>query len=267
MSPTLEKVSHAQMEEVSTLGKILDFVSSADVGSTKTIRNACEDRHQMPATWTATRVFVEKASPEAVTTLHGLCQERLPTLKSSGVSKASILTFLSSAPEADIRAIYQECAKKLSFGTGGSDDDDVPGGIFMTNASDILSADEPTSMPSRSASIVQQLKQKVESNDQLSDLAPPDMEATIVAVSTNTKYASPSTDFRVLDEKVKEYLNKKRDEAKKAGIRFPWALAPGEPLLRVSKCSQKEGKKLKVVLTFHPYSMANGSGISCYLKK
>ena len=253
------------MEEVISLEKVLTFVSGSDTATAKNVRNACEEKHQLPATWTGTKIFVEKASVEAVTALHGECEKRVPALKQAAVSKASIFAYLVSADEADVRAVYQECAKRLSFIT---DDDDMPAGTFMTNACDILSNVNPVPTPTRSASIVQQLKQKVESNEELSDLAPPDMEATIVAVSINAKYAnSISTDFRVLDESVKKHLTKKSEQAKKAGLRFPWVTVQGENLLRVSKCQQTAGKKLKVVLTFHSYSTANGSGISCYLKK
>lgn len=207
--------------------------------------------------------YVQLAKEDGVRIVYDACVTRLGLKSSHEVAKL----YVGIASEADIREIYQMCAQRLNINTIGSDDEDGGGVSCMTNASDLLSGMGGSNpLPQRTNSIVQQLKNKVESDDQLVDLMPPNLEVILEPTSANAQYNT--VDFKIITDSVKQRLEKVESECRKLGIRCPYGFGPDKNLLRVSKCPIKGTKQIATTITFTNYTTSDGKrGISCYLKK
>lgn len=208
--------------------------------------------------------YVQLAKEDGVKMVYDACVTRLGTDR----THASIAKlYVGIAPEEEIREIYQICSQRLNINTLGSDDEEGGGVSCMTNGSDILSSMGGFNpIPQRSNSIAQQLKNKVESDDLLSDLMPPNLEVVLEPVSANSQYNT--VDFKIISDNVKERLEKVESECKKIGVRCPYGFGVDKNLLRVSKCPIKGTKQIVTTITFSNYTTSDGKrGISCYLKK
>jgi len=173
-----------------------------------------------------------------------------------------VVKFIGLASEEAVRLVYQEAAKRLNV-TVGDSDDDVPHG--MTNMTDMLSAvmDGPT--PTRTNSIADQLRAKVEDNDVLDDIAPPELVVSLKPIAKNDQYGT--TDFQILTESVKIRLQAAKSACEKIGAHFPYGYGIGKDLLRISKCKVNPGKSVEVTIRFYVWNRDGKRGITCYLKR
>ena len=85
-----------------------------------------------------------------------------------------VLSYIKVAPEEAVRQVYQEAAKRLNLNTGDSDEEGPKG---MTDMSEMMSNVMDGPVTSRTNSIAEQLRAKVESNS--SSFA--SVEATVVS--------------------------------------------------------------------------------------
>jgi hypothetical protein len=173
-----------------------------------------------------------------------------------------VLAYIRIAPEEAVRLVYQEAAKRLNLNIGDSDDDGVRS---MTNASDLMSSMMDDDIPQRSNSIVDQLRAKVEENNILDDIAPPDQTVSLKPFAKNDQYGT--TDFLVMTDTVKATLQQAKQACEKIGAHFPFGYGANKDLLRVSKCKVTPGKAVNVTIRFYVWSRDGKRGITCYLKK
>jgi hypothetical protein len=195
---------------------------------------------------------------------NNFCVEiRKPNMSKEVIKFDKVIEFIRLAPEEAVRLAYQEAAKRLNINTADSDED-APSG--MTNMSDIMSSVMEGTAPSRSNSVMEQLRAKVEDGTgTLDEIAPPDLEVSLKPMAKNDQYGT--TDFQVLTETVKTRLQEAKVSCEKIGAHFPFGYGVGKDLLRISKCKVAPGKAINVTVRFYVWSRDGKRGITCYLKK
>lgn len=178
-----------------------------------------------------------------------------------------VMDYVRVAPEEAIRMVYQECARRLSINVG--DDSDGEGGSSnaISSAEDaMVAALGNVKITSGGSSLLSQLKEKVNTEGELDDIAPPDTVVRLKAVNKNEQYKT--VDFEVHSPDVKAVLASALAKCKKIGAHFPFGYGLTKDLLRVSKCATgTAGKVIEVTIHFSTWAREGKKGITCYLKK
>lgn len=167
--------------------------------------------------------------------------------------------------EEAVRLIYQECAKKLGLNTADSDEEGSVVMSKMPDMSELMSSAMSGTVSSKSNSIIDQLRAKVEESGGLDDIAPPDLEVSLKPITKNDQYGT--SDFQVMTDSVRVRLQEAKAACEKLGAHFPYGYGLNKDLLRISKCKINPGKTVNVTVRFYVWSRDGKRGITCYLKK